>query len=72
MGQDRGVHPGFYNIADGVVVFICFKAVYCKAGAVDSELDPAEEELGGGLGSFEAADVVAVGLLDVNLEFMNV
>ena len=62
-GRDFGVHPWLDHTAYRVVVLVCLETIYCESGGMDSKLDPAEEKFGCGLRSFEAADVVAVGLM---------
>lgn len=49
VGGDLGVHPGLDNFADGGVAGRGFEAIYGEADGVGTELDPAKEELWGGL-----------------------
>lgn len=62
LGCDFGVHPGFDDAADCVVVFVGFETVYCEAGGVTPKLDPAKKKFRGWLRAFETAYVVAVAL----------
>lgn len=61
-GRYGGIHEGLDDVADVVVAGAGFVAVDGEAGTMDAELHPADEELGCGLGAFEAANVVAVTL----------
>ncbi|TKW49047.1 hypothetical protein CTA1_10581 [Colletotrichum tanaceti] len=59
-GRGRRVHPGLDDAADEVVLLARLETVDGEPRRVHAQLDPADEVLGGGLGAFEAANVVAI------------